>query len=483
MVAKSTQQAGPVFGGPAKLLGFVALVVITSLAFSLMPSSEHATRGYMISSNDAFSNIDETKTTNAEECARRAAVMKEVVATNVNRQVNIIDRVDTLFEHTNGKSVYVLIFKADSTINTIPGEIELFSHLPDANLVAVDFNCCCKQAHNAVGDGKVAIFLDENGPQGVVPGKVFTAEVARLVIATTRSISKAESSSPENNFANAALPANTRLSESKRVFSGANDVGDGTIDAPYDIERRANLSPGDFYRDYLQWGKPVIITDAVTRWKAYGKWNHDFVAAHVPEYNDVFGTLEGTYMTGKKSKRIAYGAQVQTPESQRWVEAWTSTPYFLKKFSRAVTHSQSFFSNRKDSFTGATSHLDRQCGIFSVSHFTGTKRWTLYPFTQTELVPMKSDPDPVVPPRTKWPLPVYRADVRAGELLVFYPGWWHKTEGVELEKEDVLSFSRYWDGLVPTQLIAEMWPTFTSVPKYSKCPLEWKSWMLLQNLR
>jgi histone arginine demethylase JMJD6 len=45
---------------------------------------------------------------------------------------------------------------------------------------------------------------------------------------------------------------------------------------PLSIERRQELSHKDFIREYVETNRPVIITDALTNWKALGRWNLEF---------------------------------------------------------------------------------------------------------------------------------------------------------------------------------------------------------------
>lgn len=48
---------------------------------------------------------------------------------------------------------------------------------------------------------------------------------------------------------------------------------------PATIEKRAGLTPREFYRDYEQANRPVVLTDALAGWPALGKWTPEFFAA------------------------------------------------------------------------------------------------------------------------------------------------------------------------------------------------------------
>jgi histone arginine demethylase JMJD6 len=49
------------------------------------------------------------------------------------------------------------------------------------------------------------------------------------------------------------------------------------------IERRNQLSPGEFQAEYAMKHKPVILTGVLDHWSALGKWTPEFFAAEYPE--------------------------------------------------------------------------------------------------------------------------------------------------------------------------------------------------------
>ena len=483
------------------------LLVIGSLLFALRPSSRYErrfsdsndisinNRGEFTlddhsegessllrsSSRESPADIASASPATPEECRARSMDIKAAAGEAVHVAESIDDAMKVVKSRGEAEPVhYLLVINSRTKRSDIGKEMRKFRQISSTSLLVADIHCCCDEIRGFIGGGKVAIWIPKlhpDTPASLLPGDAFDDALMRHAERTAESLLNTLDASPGNLFSGAARSPDQRLAGARKAFDGKNQVGKGTPDSPFTIERRANLSPKDFYENYLIWGKPVIVTDAVTRWQAHKLWNHEYLSERIPEYDHVFGTLEGKKMTGKKRDRIGYGAQITNPKSMKLVKKHTDTPYFLKPFPDAQTFSQSFFSNRDGGFQGATSHLDRQCGIFSAAHFTGTKRWTLWPFTMSDSVPFPSDPLPTVRPQTKWPLPVYQADLRAGELLIFYPGWWHKTKGMHMEKEDVLSFSSYFKGIVATEFTAELWDTFQSVPKYSTCPGEWKMWM------
>jgi len=55
----------------------------------------------------------------------------------------------------------------------------------------------------------------------------------------------------------------------------------------FEVERRANLSHPEFTREYLYANRPVIVTDAIRRWKAVTRWTPDF-------FKNEYGALKFT---------------------------------------------------------------------------------------------------------------------------------------------------------------------------------------------
>lgn len=49
------------------------------------------------------------------------------------------------------------------------------------------------------------------------------------------------------------------------------------------VERRANLSPEEFFSEYAMKNRPVIITDVMKDWDALKKWTPQYFADHYPD--------------------------------------------------------------------------------------------------------------------------------------------------------------------------------------------------------
>src|SRR5258706_15562631 len=53
------------------------------------------------------------------------------------------------------------------------------------------------------------------------------------------------------------------------------------------IERRSNLSYGEFAEEYMYANKPSVVTDATNRWKALSRWTPEF-------FKETFGDMRFT---------------------------------------------------------------------------------------------------------------------------------------------------------------------------------------------
>src|SRR5262245_42502515 len=61
------------------------------------------------------------------------------------------------------------------------------------------------------------------------------------------------------------------------------------------IERRANLSYEEFSDRYLYPNKPVILTDAIKRWKAISRWTPEFFRSEFADMRfEIGGEMGGT---------------------------------------------------------------------------------------------------------------------------------------------------------------------------------------------
>jgi len=163
------------------------------------------------------------------------------------------------------------------------------------------------------------------------------------------------------------------------------------------IERRKNLSLGEFKKNYRDKGIPVVIEGAAADWDCVKKWSFEYfkklhgddVIAHTSqEIKEVYETttlgdiIDNVISGGKKYYRF-YPLLIRHPEHIKdfdykwllerrnpltWFEAWQ------------------VFIGGKDAITHI--HMENQCNLF-VQTF-GEKKWIIYPKYYT----MVFDPEP-----------------------------------------------------------------------------------------
>ena len=122
-------------------------------------------------------------------------------------------------------------------------------------------------------------------------------------------------------------------------------------------------------------------------------------------------------------------------------------------------------------------HLDTNCGTFVSHQYEGQKRWLLWPLSED--MPTGTDSQDMEPPREFAARGVYAAlgvrptiaVIEPGDILVFYPGWWHQTNVIEAPS---LSMSVFLQDLVSQNYLAKLWPTLATMPRYALCTSLWR---------
>lgn len=85
------------------------------------------------------------------------------------------------------------------------------------------------------------------------------------------------------------------------------------------VDRRSNLSYEEFVQEYASVGKPLIITDIVTNWKASTKWNLDFFRSN---YGSVKLSRMQTYDPEGEAKR--YERTYETMSVKDYIDDYMS---------------------------------------------------------------------------------------------------------------------------------------------------------------
>ena len=97
----------------------------------------------------------------------------------------------------------------------------------------------------------------------------------------------------------------------------------------YTVDRRANLTYLEFAQAYLYANRPVVITDALARWKALERWSPEFFARQ-------FGDRKIDFGEGSKAKYA---------ESQR-PDGWTMAQFVDKVLQSSDEDPAPYFRNR-----------------------------------------------------------------------------------------------------------------------------------------
>ena len=89
-------------------------------------------------------------------------------------------------------------------------------------------------------------------------------------------------------------------------------------------------------------------------------------------------------------------------------------------------------------------------------------------------------------PPTEWASPEQAAklglqpmvvDVAPGDILIFYPGWWHATIALEAP---TLSMSVFVPQLASPKYLDAVWPQLSTFPRYKACVEGWDEIRQLQ---
>jgi len=237
-------------------------------------------------------------------------------------------------------------------------------------------------------------------------------------------------------------------------------IADVTDRSGYEIPRRENLSYDEFAREYLYPSRPVILTHAISNWRALEKWNPEFFKS---EFGSRVITIDGKeimvadfvdLVVGSSEMRPApylafYGDKTleglfpelvgdiePVPEYlvPNWLSDWYFPPALGRKLNRG-TKPEFFFGGKGASFPYL--HWDNLYFHAFNSQIYGQKEWYLYAPDQTcFLYPSKDQRNAsmireVRPDLERFPLfkkaVSHQCVVEPGEMLFIPAGWWHIT--------------------------------------------------------
>ncbi|KAJ3028601.1 UNVERIFIED_CONTAM: hypothetical protein HDU68_001328 [Siphonaria sp. JEL0065] len=232
------------------------------------------------------------------------------------------------------------------------------------------------------------------------------------------------------------------------------------VNAYDNIDRRHGLSLQQFIDEYDAPGKPVILTDVVTQWPAFGKWDMDYLEKTVGDIEFRAESVDlpfKTYAAYARHCRENGGSFEEAP-------LYLFDKYFSKRtdlcndFNVPEYFSQDLFhllgANERPDYrwiiigpprSGSTYHLDPNSTSAWNAVITGSKKWLLFP---PDCIPPgvfpSADGSEVTTPISLaewflnhydemkgWPVKPIECICRAGEILYVPRGWWHCVMNIE----------------------------------------------------
>lgn len=224
------------------------------------------------------------------------------------------------------------------------------------------------------------------------------------------------------------------------------------------IDKRTSLSKEEFYREYVDRSRPVILTDAVKGWTALGKFTPAFFKQN---YGHITKTINGvTYnMSDFIDHMLVSNVDNQAPYPFNF-DVKKYFPELMADFLPEVIYGKSDRINHAlmpqsllkgtvvyELFLGGNGssfpylHYDALFMHTQITQIYGSKDFILYPPSQTPYMypypnnPKFSQVDFLNPDYEKFPLfkevePV-KVTVLEGETILFPSGWWHTTQITE----------------------------------------------------
>jgi hypothetical protein len=214
------------------------------------------------------------------------------------------------------------------------------------------------------------------------------------------------------------------------------------------IERRHSLSVQEFRDVYEIPGKPVILTDVVTQWPAWGKWNE----AHLLDVcGEQMFQAEAVKMTMQNYLTYARQAAEESPFYLFDKSVLGSCPHLSSDFEVPSYFTEDLFSvlgDRRADFrwlivgplrSGSTFHIDPNRTSAWNAVLQGRKKWIMFPphITPPGVFPSADGAEVTSPVSVvEWFLNFYD-DARnsahppiefvchPGEMVFIPHGWWH----------------------------------------------------------
>ena len=251
----------------------------------------------------------------------------------------------------------------------------------------------------------------------------------------------------------------------------------GFRDAAVKLDRRASLSVEEFVESYLVANRPVIVTDAMADWRAFGRWTPDFFAETFGDekvliYNDLFMLIgvrtlrtyferhfgnSGTNGDGRRPSYVRWYARSKDDGRMPWADAvfarlaedW-QLPYFLPQSDYLLPYcppgatidpSERPFPARGFFISGAGArtrlHTDPWASDAILCQMHGSKTFVMFDpdqaplLTQGDKIVDIADPDRETFPEFDQARPTVEDCLKPGEMLLVPAGWYHHFDTVE----------------------------------------------------
>ncbi len=236
-----------------------------------------------------------------------------------------------------------------------------------------------------------------------------------------------------------------------------------------ELDRRDRISPRAFYEEYVETGRPVVLTGALQAWPALQKWSPDYFRRIAG--NKVIRVKDG-YVASKQTSEMKLGVYIDLLEARAKEEVLVGPPppylhdlplltmlpevrqdlepfprdLFPKFYRRRWWDFTQFFLGPRHSLTPL--HFDcllTQNLFFQVS---GRKRWILIPREDAKHCAVYdwrwSDVDPETPNYAKFPdlknARCQETTLGPGEIIYVPPGTLHHVRGLDVS----ISFNIDW---------------------------------------
>ena len=229
------------------------------------------------------------------------------------------------------------------------------------------------------------------------------------------------------------------------------------------VDRRANLSAVELWEQYFLWGRPVVIPGGIPA---------DTPALHAWTF-DTLRNLSAHHQTNIFAMpHLADGFECnvhRTSLHRTTLRDEYSLPDFLRFPGLAASGAEfvpprlceMFYFNAEQG-RGVPTHLDSNCGASWVMQIRGVKRWTLWP------------PEPKNSSRADtWHFArEYETVLQPGDVIVFHPGWWHKT--VQESDTPSLSLNMYLPEPLPLFFLREFDEVLVKQGRTNHCTAMWR---------